>query len=204
MWVLAGTGTVLLRTRSSFFCALTYALSLSLSLSLSLTAPQLIVNKGQVWRLFTNFLFFGTFSLDFMFHMYFLVRYCRSLEEGSFRGRTGDFVWMILFGASCMTAIGEFQGGIGLDWIGLDWIGLDWIGLCVVCRVSSRHGARAQASSHPILASPHPRFRPFALLAAPLAGVHFLGSSLTFMMVYLWGRRNPYVRMTFLGLFPFT
>ena len=68
---------------------------------------QLIVNKGQVWRLFTNFLFFGTFSLDFLFHMYFLVRYCRSLEEGSFRGRTADFVWMIMFGVFCMTAIGE-------------------------------------------------------------------------------------------------
>ena len=28
--------------------------------------------------------------------------------------------------------------------------------------------------------------------------IHFLGSSLTFMMVYVWGRRNEYVRMSFL------
>jgi hypothetical protein len=41
----------------------------------------------QVWRLFTNFFFFGSISLDFFFHMFFLVRYCRMLEEGSFRGR---------------------------------------------------------------------------------------------------------------------
>ena len=34
--------------------------------------------------------------------------------------------------------------------------------------------------------------------------VHFLGSSLAFMMVYVWGRRNRYERMSFLGLFPFT
>lgn len=34
--------------------------------------------------------------------------------------------------------------------------------------------------------------------------IHFLGSPLTFMMVYLWGRRNEHVRMSFLGLFPFT
>ena len=53
----------------------------------------------QVWRLFTNFFFFGPIGLDFLFHMFFLVRYCRLLEEGSFRGRTADFVAMLLFGA---------------------------------------------------------------------------------------------------------
>jgi hypothetical protein len=31
----------------------------------------------------------------------------------------------------------------------------------------------------------------------------FLGSSLAFMMVYVWGRRNQHVRMSFLGLFQF-
>lgn len=41
-------------------------------------------------------------------------------------------------------------------------------------------------------------------LAAPFVNIHFLGSPLTFMMVYLWGRRNEHVRMSFLGLFPFT
>eukprot|EP00618_Florenciella_parvula_P014054 CAMPEP_0119480812 /NCGR_PEP_ID=MMETSP1344-20130328/9451_1 /TAXON_ID=236787 /ORGANISM="Florenciella parvula, Strain CCMP2471" /LENGTH=236 /DNA_ID=CAMNT_0007515155 /DNA_START=162 /DNA_END=868 /DNA_ORIENTATION=+ len=105
----------------------------------------LIVYKGQFWRIITNFLFFGLFSLDFLFHMYFLVRYCRLLEEGTdFRSRTGDFVWMICFGATLMT------------------------------------------------------------MTAPFVSVHFLGSSLTFMMVYVWGRRNEHVRMSFLGLFPFT
>ena len=104
----------------------------------------LIFHKGQVWRLGTNFFFFGMFSLDFLFHMYFLVRYCRLLEEGEFRGRTADFVAMLGFGAAAM------------------------------------------------------------LLAAPLLSVHFLGSSLAFMMVYVWGRRNEAVRMSFLGLFPFS
>lgn len=85
----------------------------------------------QVWRLVTNFMFFGLFSLDFLFHMYFVyvalgdawvlltylqqfltelmvvfimssVRYCRLLEEGSFRGRTADFVYMLLLGAVVM------------------------------------------------------------------------------------------------------
>lgn len=30
------------------------------------------------------------------------VRYCRLLEEGSFRGRTADFIYMILLGATAM------------------------------------------------------------------------------------------------------
>lgn len=107
---------------------------------------NLIVDKGQFWRLFTNFFFFGMFSVDFLFHMYFLVRYSSLLEDGHFRGRTADFVFMLLIGATVMTI--------------------------VAC--------------------------------APFVNVQFLGSSLTFMMVYVWGQRNPMVRMSFLGLFPFT
>ena len=104
---------------------------------------DLIFRKGECWRLVSNFLFFGLFSLDFLFHMYFLVRYCRLLEEGEFRGRPWDFALMLTFGAAVMLAV------------------------------------------------------------APFLSIHFLGSSLTFMMVYVWGRRNEHVRMSFLGLFPF-
>jgi len=64
---------------------------------------KLIVDKGQFWRLFTNFFFFGMFSVDFLFHMYFLVRYSRLLEDGYFRGRTADFLFMLLVGATVMT-----------------------------------------------------------------------------------------------------
>jgi len=39
---------------------------------------------------------------------------------------------------------------------------------------------------------------------APFADVRFLGSSLSFMMVYLWGRRHPYMQLSFLGVFTFT
>jgi hypothetical protein len=34
---------------------------------------NLIFSEGQVWRLITTYLFFGVFSIDFLFHMYFLV-----------------------------------------------------------------------------------------------------------------------------------
>jgi Derlin-2/3 len=36
------------------------------------------------------------------------VRYCRLLEEGTFRGRTADFVYMILFGATMISCIAPF------------------------------------------------------------------------------------------------
>jgi len=39
---------------------------------------------------------------------------------------------------------------------------------------------------------------------APFVQIQFLGSSLTFMMVYVWARRNEQVTMSFLGLFVFT
>eukprot|EP00037_Helgoeca_nana_P012368 m.112135 g.112135 ORF g.112135 m.112135 type:complete len:254 (+) comp21406_c0_seq1:35-796(+) len=104
---------------------------------------DLILYHGEVWRLATNFLYFGNFSIDFIFHMFFLVRYCKMLEEGSFRGRGADFLYMLLLGAIAITIIG------------------------------------------------------------PFVQVYFLGSSLTFMLVYLWGRRNPAVGMNFLGLFYF-
>mmetsp|Transcript_11759 Transcript_11759/g.20937 ORF Transcript_11759/g.20937 Transcript_11759/m.20937 type:complete len:244 (+) Transcript_11759:251-982(+) len=105
---------------------------------------KLIFSKGEVWRLFTNFFFFGNLGLDFVFHMFFLLKYCKSLEEGSFRGRSADFLWMLLFGGILLTGI------------------------------------------------------------APFVNIQFLGSSLTFMMVYVWGRRHQYVNLSFLGIFTFT
>jgi len=71
---------------------------------------DLIFSEGQVWRLFTSYLFFGYFSVDFLFHMYFLVRYCRLLEEGDFRGRTANFVLMLAFGVTMMTLVAPFLG----------------------------------------------------------------------------------------------
>ncbi|XP_033693232.1 derlin-3 isoform X2 [Tursiops truncatus] len=64
--------------------------------------PHLVFRKFQVWRLVTNFLFFGPLGFSFFFNMLFVFRYCRLLEEGSFRGRTADFVFMFLFGGVLM------------------------------------------------------------------------------------------------------
>ena len=62
----------------------------------------------QVWRIFTTFLFFGTFGFNFFFNMIFTYRYCRMLEENSFRGHTADFVIMFLFGSCAMVIFALF------------------------------------------------------------------------------------------------
>ncbi|KAF5899833.1 derlin-2, partial [Clarias magur] len=105
--------------------------------------PDLILRHYQVWRLMTNFLFFGPVGFNFLFNMIFLYRYCRMLEEGSFRGRTADFVFMFLFGGLLMTIFGMFVSLV------------------------------------------------------------FLGQAFTIMLVYVWSRRNPNVRMNFFGLLNF-
>lgn len=64
--------------------------------------PTLILRHYQLWRLATTFLFFGPISFTFLFNMLFTYRYCRMLEEGSFRGRSADFVMMFLFGGVFM------------------------------------------------------------------------------------------------------
>lgn len=104
---------------------------------------DLVIRYGNVWRMCTNFLFFGHLSLDFLFHMFFLYRYCKMLETQSFRGRTADFLHMLLFGAALLLAV------------------------------------------------------------SPLTSIEFLGPSLTFMMVYVWARRNARQPMNFLGLLNF-
>lgn len=105
--------------------------------------PTLIFRHYQLWRLVTTFLFFGTIGFNFLFNMLFTYRYCRMLEEGSFRGRTADFVLMMMFGGACM------------------------LGCALFC----------------------------SLL--------FLGQAFTIMLVYVWARRNPFVRMNFFGLLNF-
>ncbi|TYH13982.1 hypothetical protein ES288_A06G182200v1 [Gossypium darwinii] len=161
---------------------LTAAVAITIGCSLEIISPyhlylnpKLVVKHYQFWRLITNFLYFrkmglklvhklsSTFNmvsiympdLDFMFHMFFLARYCKLLEENTFRGRTADFFYMLLFGASVLTGIVLIGGMI-----------------------------------------------PY--LSASFARIIFLSNSLTFMMVYVWSKQNPFIHMSFLGLFTFT
>ncbi|KAF3931469.1 Derlin-2 [Dactylella cylindrospora] len=103
-----------------------------------------VFSKRQYWRLITAFLYFGPLSLDFMFHIFFMARYSRMLEDTHFRGKTADYAWLILYCCSCLL-----------------------------------------------------------FFSAVFVQMPFLGSPLAFSLVYIWSRRNPNVRLSFLGLFVF-
>lgn len=122
----------------------------TLAVQLDLLSPfqlyfnqSLIWRKFQIWRLLTNFTFFGTIGFNFIFNMIFTYRYCRMLEEGSFRGKTADFIMMFVFGGFLMTIIACFVNLV------------------------------------------------------------FLGQAFTIMLVYIWSKRNPYIRMNFFGMLNF-
>lgn len=102
-----------------------------------------VFHKSQYWRLITTFLYFGPLSLDLVFHIYFLQRYSRLLEESSGRS-PAHFSWLLLYSMSAL------------------------------------------------------------LLLSPMVSIPFLGHSLSSTMVYIWARRNPDTRLSFLGLVVFT
>jgi len=52
--------------------------------------------NGQMWRALTTFFYFGPISLDFVFHLFFFMRYSRMLEESSFANRSADYLWLLL------------------------------------------------------------------------------------------------------------
>ncbi|KAI5989996.1 Der1-like protein [Pisolithus albus] len=57
--------------------------------------------NAQPWRMLTTFFYFGPFSLDFVFHLFFFMRYSRMLEESSFANKKADYFWL-LFVSSAM------------------------------------------------------------------------------------------------------
>ncbi|MCJ1276968.1 hypothetical protein MMC21_004777 [Puttea exsequens] len=99
--------------------------------------------KSQYWRLLTTFLYFGPLSLDLLFHVFFLQRYSRLLEESSGRS-PAQFSWLLLYATTLL--------------------------LCL----------------------------------SPMLSIPFLGSALSSSLVYIWSRRNPETRLSFLGLLVFT
>lgn len=98
--------------------------------------------KNQFWRLITNFLYFGPLSIDLLFHVFFLQRYSRLLEESS--ASPARFSWLLLYTTVIL------------------------------------------------------------LIISPYLGMTFLGHALQSTLVYIWARRNPETRLSFLGLLVFT
>ena len=62
---------------------------------------------AQFWRLITTFIYFGPLSLDLIFHVFFLQRYSRLLEESSGRS-PAHFSWLLAYAATVLLFIAPF------------------------------------------------------------------------------------------------
>lgn len=106
------------------------------------------------------------------------------LEEGSFRDRTADFVMMFLFGAVFMI----------VSFI----LYLFLLELKIVCEIIT-YAMLVLSSGLLINISLDKNLQAFAFVVNLL----FLGQAFTIMLVYIWSRRNPLIRMNFFGILNF-
>jgi Derlin-2/3 len=102
-----------------------------------------LTDQLQYWRLLTTFLYISPLSMDLLFHVFFMQRYARLLEESAGRS-TAHFSWLLLYATTAL------------------------------------------------------------LLLSPLVNMPFLAHPLSTTLVYIWARRNPDTRMSFLGVLTFT
>lgn len=56
----------------------------------------LVIYKLQVWRLLTSVMFFGTFSFQFLFQMYFFTSFSSKLEQNEVFSQPGDYLFFML------------------------------------------------------------------------------------------------------------
>lgn len=79
---------------------------------------DLVINKFEIWRLVTNFIFFGPFGMGFAFQLWIMCRMCYRYEENPFpvgthinAGRSSaDMMMMLMFGAIICVIIGYLMG----------------------------------------------------------------------------------------------
>lgn len=90
---------------------LTLSLLTTASCSLDILTPfdlyydiNKIIYKYQYYRIFTSFCYFSThFNIDYIFHLYFLTKYTKTLETHyKFTQESGKFIYFILFSSICI------------------------------------------------------------------------------------------------------
>lgn len=83
---------------------------------------DLVFKKFQLWRLFTCFIFFGKFSLPFIFSMFLLTKSMQNLEAGYYTGNAGaaEMTFLMASGAAVMLTFAYF-------WDGLFFLGMSMV-----------------------------------------------------------------------------
>ncbi|KIY66710.1 Der1-like protein [Cylindrobasidium torrendii FP15055 ss-10] len=69
---------------------------LQLYFSPSLTSFSLSSLPSLSYRPLTTFLYFGSLSIDLVFHLFFFMRYSRILEDSSFPAQPSGYLWLLI------------------------------------------------------------------------------------------------------------
>ncbi|KAG7217846.1 hypothetical protein INR49_020848 [Caranx melampygus] len=139
--------------------------------------PDLIIRRYQIWRLITSFLFFGSLGFSFVFNIIFLY----------LSGNTGNVsLSMICY---------QFDGS-GTNEAPLR--GEQTHTVMTTCKRPVVHTVLL-INTYGSLLVPKNKMQLFGLFA----NVFFLGQAFIIMLVYVWSRRHPLIRMNFFGLLNF-
>ena len=68
-----------------------------------------VTEQFEIWRLFSTFFFAGSFSFNFVMHLYILYENCRRYESNPFDtgggGTSADFLWLLLSTMSMLLVV---------------------------------------------------------------------------------------------------
>jgi Derlin-2/3 len=76
---------------------------------------ELIFKKFQIWRILTNFFYFGNFSLSLIFHLILFFRNSKYLEKSVFKGNSSDYIYFLFVCIFILSIIGPFSGIVFLS-----------------------------------------------------------------------------------------
>jgi Derlin-2/3 len=69
-----------------------------------------IIYKFEIWRLGSDFIYYGGFSFNFLIQLYLLVQYSSRYEVSPFNtgagGTSADFAWMLCIGVALLSLLG--------------------------------------------------------------------------------------------------
>lgn len=102
-------------------CLLVASLGSTLGCSMGVLNPMSLglfwdplLKKFEVWRLASNFVFFGEPSFNFLISVYMLVQYSSKYEASPFNtgggGSSSDFAWMLCVCATILSGLGFVFG----------------------------------------------------------------------------------------------
>jgi Derlin-2/3 len=84
---------------------------------LALLSRAAVLRRLQLWRPFTSACFLAPYSLKFVFELMWILQYGAALERGCYALQPGQFLFMLLFGASALSAASLLLPSLGLVFV---------------------------------------------------------------------------------------